>query len=66
MKLHGDNNFQRDMLSQTLKKSNLIARNQTYGDFKSNPALGGRKSKKLTTASTLLRKDIALVWLPGK
>ena len=65
MKPHGDNNFQREAVSQLhmgmLKKSNDTTRNQIYGDFKSNPALGRRKPKKLITISTLLRKDIALV-----
>ena len=43
------------------KKSNNTVRNQNYGDFKSNPARDGRKPKKLTTISTLLRKYTALV-----
>ena len=60
MKLHGDS------FTQGFKKSNITARNQTFGDFKSNPALGGKKPKELTTISSFLRKDIALVWFPGK
>ena len=44
-----------------VKKSVITIINQTYGDFKSNPSLGGLKPKKLITVSTLLRKDIALV-----
>ena len=40
---------------------NIIERCQTYGDFKSNPTLGGRKPKKLTIISKIVRKDTALV-----
>ena len=63
MKPPSDNNFQREnsQLQLGIKKSNNTERSQNYGDFKSNPALGGRKPKKLTTVSTLLRKYITLL-----
>ena len=44
-----------------LKKSNNTIRNQNFRDFKSDPTLGGRKPKKLTTVSTLLNKDASFV-----
>ena len=62
MKPHGDNKFQRESISFTWGlRSQTIQQENNYGDFKSEPTLGGGKPKKLTTASTLLRIDTALL-----